>query len=99
MNTLNKELMGEIEGLLKEVQSNPLVNSIVLISGKPDNFIAGADIGMLQAITDAEDGYQMTKEGHQILDLIANSNKPVVAAIHGACLGGGLEVTYLQHLK
>ncbi|XP_011647870.1 trifunctional enzyme subunit alpha, mitochondrial [Pogonomyrmex barbatus] len=92
MNTLNKEVMTEIEGLLNEIQSNPLVNSIVLISGKPDNFIAGADINMLKAIPDAETGYQLTKEGHKILDAIANSKKPIVAAIHGQCLGGGLEV-------
>lgn len=90
--------MGEIEILLNEIQSNPLVNSVVLISGKPDNFIVGADISMLQAIPDAEAGYKMTKEGHKVLDLIANSTKPVVAAIQGSCLGGGLEVIY-QHLK
>lgn len=87
--------MSEIEGLLREVQSNPLVNSAVIISGKPDNFIVGADINMLQALPNAEAGYQMAKDGHRILDLIANSNKPIIAAIHGSCLGGGLEVTYL----
>lgn len=85
--------MEEIEGLLNEIQSNPLVNSAVLISGKPDNFIVGADITMLQALPDAEAGYKTAKEGHRILDLIANSKKPIVAAIHGPCLGGGLEVT------
>lgn len=87
--------MSEIEGLLKEVESNSLVNSAVIISGKSDNFIVGADINMLQALPDAEAGYQVAKEGHRILDLIANSNKPIIAAIHGSCLGGGLEVMYL----
>jgi len=87
--------MEEIEKLLNEIQSNPLVNSAVLISGKPDNFIVGADISMLQALPDAEAAYRVAKEGHRVLDLIANSNKPIVAAIHGSCLGGGLEVTYL----
>lgn len=86
--------MAEIEQLLTEIQSNSLVNAAVLISGKENNFIAGADIPMLQAIKDAEDGYRLTKEGHRILDLIANSKKPIVAAIHGTCLGGGLEVTH-----
>lgn len=85
--------MGEIEGLLNEIQSNSIVNSAVLISAKSD-FILGADVTMLQALPDAETGYQLTKEGHRILDIIANSRKPIVAAIHGACLGGGLEVTY-----
>ncbi|XP_011877711.1 PREDICTED: trifunctional enzyme subunit alpha, mitochondrial [Vollenhovia emeryi] len=92
INSLNKELMGEMEGLMREIQSNSLVNSVVIISGKPDNFIVGADITMLQSLPDAEAGYQVAKEGHRILDMIANSTKPIVAAIHGSCLGGGLEV-------
>lgn len=87
--------MTEVENLLTEVQSNSLVNSAVLISGKESNFIAGADIPMLQAIPDAESGYQLVKEGHRIMDLIANSKKPIVAAIHGSCLGGGLEVIHI----
>jgi len=87
--------MAEIEGLLNEIQSNTLVNAAVIISGKLDNFIVGADITMLQALPDAEAGYQVAKEGHRILDSIANSKKPIVAAIHGSCLGGGLEVMYL----
>lgn len=98
INTLNKELMAEIEGLLNEIQSNSLVNSAVLISAKSD-FILGADVTMLQALPDAETGYQLTKEGHRILDIIANSRKPIVAAIHGACLGGGLEVALACHYR
>ncbi|KAL0101610.1 hypothetical protein PUN28_019028 [Cardiocondyla obscurior] len=99
INTLNKELMGEIEGVLNEIESNPLVNSAVLISGKPDNFIVGADITMLQALPDAEAGYRLAKDGHRVLDLIANSSKPIVAAIHGSCLGGGLEVALACHYR
>lgn len=86
--------MLEVEKVLAEIQSNSLVNSAVLISGKESNFIAGADILMLQTIKDAESGYRLTKECHRILDLLANSKKPIVAAIHGPCLGGGLEVTH-----
>ncbi|KAL6424815.1 hypothetical protein ACFW04_010029 [Cataglyphis niger] len=99
INSLNKEVMTEVENLLTEVQSNSLVNSAVLISGKKSNFIAGADIPMLQAIPDAESGYQLVKEGHRIMDLIANSKKPIVAAIHGSCLGGGLEVALACHYR
>ncbi|XP_050461268.1 trifunctional enzyme subunit alpha, mitochondrial [Cataglyphis hispanica] len=99
INSLNKEVMTEVENLLTEVQSNSLVNSAVLISGKESNFIAGADIPMLQAIPDAESGYQLMKEGHRIMDLIANSKKPIVAAIHGSCLGGGLEVALACHYR
>jgi len=86
--------MVETETLLNEIQSNSLVNAVVLISGKPNNFIAGADINMLQAITDVESGYEFIKEGHSIFNKIADSKKPIVAAIHGNCFGGGLEVMY-----
>lgn len=99
LNTLNKEVIAEIESLLTEVQSNPLVNSAVLISGKQNNFIAGADISMLQTISDAESGYRLTKEGQRVLDTIANSKKPIVAAINGSCLGGGLEVALACHYR
>jgi len=94
VNTLNKEVIAEVESVLAEVQSNSLVNSAVLISGKQNNFIAGADISMLQTISDAESGYRLTKEAQRVLDIIANSKKPVVAAINGSCVGGGLEVTH-----
>ncbi|EZA54760.1 hypothetical protein DMN91_007399 [Ooceraea biroi] len=92
LNTLTKELMAEVDTVINEVQSNPLVNAAVFISGKPSNFIAGADINMLQSISDEQTGYEMIKEGHKLLNKIANSSKPIVAAIHGNCFGGGLEV-------
>lgn len=91
--------MAEVEGVLNEIQSDPAVNSAVIISGKPGNFIAGADITMLQAIKDEESGYQLMKDGHKIFDKIANSSKPIVAAINGTCLGGGLEVMSLQIIE
>lgn len=92
MNTLNAEVMNEVSALLTEIQMNPLVDAVVLISGKPGNFIAGADINMLQSVKDAQGGYDISKNGHKILDMIEKSSKPVVAAIQGSCLGGGLEV-------
>ncbi|EFN74066.1 Trifunctional enzyme subunit alpha, mitochondrial [Camponotus floridanus] len=99
LNTLNKEVIAEVESLLTEVQSNPLVNSAVLISGKQNNFIAGADISMLQTFSDAESGYQLVKEAQRVMNIVANSKKPIVAAINGSCLGGGLEVALACHYR
>lgn len=94
VNKLNEEVMTEMGQVLRDIQSNALVNSMVLISGKPGCFIAGADISMLQKAKDESDAYKISKDGQKILAEIANSPKPVVAAIQGTCLGGGLEVIF-----
>ncbi|XP_020300144.1 trifunctional enzyme subunit alpha, mitochondrial isoform X1 [Pseudomyrmex gracilis] len=98
-NTVNHEVIAEIEGAIKEVQSNSAVNSAVFISGKPNNFIAGADITVLQSIPDADTGYKIAKQGHRVLDLIANSKKPFVAAINGTCFGLGCELALACHYR
>lgn len=92
VNSLNKEVMDEFEQVLKEIENNAAVNSAVLISGKPGCFIAGADITMLQKLKDEQTIYNVSKEGQRILAKIEASKKPIVAAIQGSCLGGGLEV-------
>lgn len=95
MNTLNSEVMEEITHILKDIKDNSAVRSAVLISGKPGSFIAGADLSMLQKCVTEKDGYDISKTGQQILNNIAESKKPIVAAIQGGCLGGGLEVYFI----
>lgn len=95
MNTLNSEVMEEITHILKDIKDNSAVRSAVLISGKPGSFIAGADLSMLQKCVTEKDGYDIAKTGQQILNNIAESKKPIVAAIQGGCLGGGLEVYFI----
>lgn len=63
-----------------------------MMSEKPDCFIAGADINMLNAADSVESGTNISSNGQKIMDMLANSKKPIVAAISGSCLGGGLEV-------
>lgn len=92
MNSLNDEVMTEVDGLLQKIENDPSVQAAVLISGKPGCFIAGADIKMLSKCKTVEDGTNVSKNGQRILARVENSKKPVVAAIMGSCLGGGLEV-------
>ncbi|KAI4502124.1 hypothetical protein M0802_002806 [Mischocyttarus mexicanus] len=99
VNTLNSEVMEEITGVLNNIENNVAIKSAVLISGKPGNFIAGADLTMLQKCQTEEDGYDIAKTGQQILNNIADSKKPIVAAIQGGCLGGGLEVALACHYR
>ncbi|KAK1116836.1 hypothetical protein K0M31_018000 [Melipona bicolor] len=99
VNTLNQEVMDEIVDVLKNIEHNSTVNSVVLISGKPGCFIAGADITMVQSFKTPEDGYKISSSGQKILETIEKSQKPIVAAIQGSCLGGGLEVAMACHYR
>src|SRR4051812_4462455 len=65
---------------------------LVIYSGKPDGFVAGADLEELLALTDPMDVIAMLGRGHDLLERLAALPFPTVAAIHGAALGGGLEL-------
>ena len=67
------------------------IRAVVLRSGKPDNFIAGADIKDFTAMRSALEGETLSRSGQAALDRLEAARVPVVAAIHGSCLGGGLE--------
>ncbi|XP_028162724.1 trifunctional enzyme subunit alpha, mitochondrial [Ostrinia furnacalis] len=91
VNSLNEAVMQEVNEIISEVDSNPSIEAVVLISGKPGCFIAGADISMLENLKSKEEVVAVSKRGHEIFRRIEASKKPYVAAIQGSCLGGGLE--------
>ena len=91
-NTLKEEFAAELEGLFAELQEAEGVRGIVLISGKPDTFLAGADIEMLRRQTDAPSIEALSRAGQDAMNRLAALPIPVVCAIHGPCLGGGLEL-------
>ncbi|KAF7694423.1 hypothetical protein HF521_008176 [Silurus meridionalis] len=74
-----------------KIWGNGAVKSAVLISSKPGCFIAGADINMIKACTSAEEVTSLSREGQKMFEKIEKSPIPIVAAINGSCLGGGLE--------
>ena len=92
LNTLSPSLIGEFEGMLLRVNEDTLIKAVVLISGKPDSFIAGADIEQFLEIVTAAEAERTSRMGQDLLDRLEKLRAPVVAGIHGACLGGGLEV-------
>lgn len=99
VNSLGIEIMNEFKHLLRDIETNPSYNSIVLISGKPNCFIAGADVAMLEQFKTIDDGVRKSKEAQQLCEKLESSKKPVVAAINGACLGGGLEIALASHYR
>ncbi|MEM9728008.1 MAG: enoyl-CoA hydratase-related protein, partial [Myxococcota bacterium] len=99
MNTLKEDFVDTFERVFTEVENDPDVKAVVLTSGKKGSFIAGANIDMLNAVETADDGYRMSKAGHTAMARIEGFGKPVVAAIHGVALGGGLEVALACHAR
>ncbi|MFT5808339.1 MAG: 3-hydroxyacyl-CoA dehydrogenase/enoyl-CoA hydratase/3-hydroxybutyryl-CoA epimerase [Moritella dasanensis] len=99
MNTLRAEFADEISDLMKEIKSNSDLQGLVLISGKKDSFVAGADVTMIDACETAADAEQLSLEGHRVMGELEALNIPVVAAIHGPCLGGGLELALACHIR
>ncbi|NIY45974.1 fatty acid oxidation complex subunit alpha FadJ [Cedecea colo] len=99
MNTLKASFGPEVHALIKQVRDNNSLQGLVFISGKPDNFIAGADINMIAGCQTAQEAQDLARQGQQIMAEIAALPVPVVAAIHGACLGGGLELALACHAR
>ncbi|XP_066530635.1 hydroxyacyl-CoA dehydrogenase trifunctional multienzyme complex subunit alpha b [Hoplias malabaricus] len=91
VNTLSIQMQKDMTEVMDEIWANNAIKSAVVISSKPGCFIAGADINMIQACKSAEEVTRLSQEGQKIFEMIEKSPKPIVAAINGSCLGGGLE--------
>ncbi|MEZ3499312.1 fatty acid oxidation complex subunit alpha FadJ [Pantoea sp. KPR_PJ] len=92
MNTLRAAFAQQLAAVIDEARRDAQLAGLVLISGKPDNFVAGADISMIAACHSAQAAEALARQGQEAMAAIAALPFPVVAAIHGACLGGGLEL-------
>jgi 3-hydroxyacyl-CoA dehydrogenase / enoyl-CoA hydratase / 3-hydroxybutyryl-CoA epimerase len=99
VNKLSAAVSGEFEVLLDRLASDGGVRAVVLISGKPDTFIAGADIEEFVQLRTQADAEAMSRDGQETMNRVAAFPKPVVAAIHGACLGGGFELALACHYR
>src|SRR5690625_864555 len=98
VNKLNENLIAEFKNLLMETDKDS-VEGIVLISGKENNFIAGADVEMLKNKQAPDEIQELSETGNQLLLNLEYFDLPVVVAIHGSCLGGGLEVAMACHYR
>jgi 3-hydroxyacyl-CoA dehydrogenase/enoyl-CoA hydratase/3-hydroxybutyryl-CoA epimerase len=91
-NTLNARFAPEFEAILLRLERDPNVKCAVFASGKPDSFLAGADVSMLEQVRSPKDAEQLSRGGQEGFNRLEALRIPVVAAIRGACLGGGLEL-------
>ena len=101
-NALNKQTLIELETALDELIGNSDVKAIVITGAGQMAFVAGADVGDIGEIVKKQDtaaAQAMMELGQKVFNKIEGSCKPVIAAINGFCLGGGLELAMSCHLR
>ncbi|HUQ20244.1 MAG TPA: fatty acid oxidation complex subunit alpha FadJ [Gemmatimonadaceae bacterium] len=92
VNKLNRAVKDEFVALFDRLERDLNVRAAVLLSGKKDSFIAGADIDEFLELQTAADAERMSHDGQLLLDSVERMRTPLVCAIHGACLGGAVEL-------
>ncbi|MRX69269.1 enoyl-CoA hydratase [Flavobacterium resistens] len=99
LNALNKETISDLSKAIKLLSKNEEVRAIILTGSGEKAFVAGADISEFANYTVVE-GAQLAAEGQETLfDFIENLKKPVIAAVNGFALGGGLELAMACHFR
>ena len=98
MNVLTPDLLGRFATVLERLEKEEGLKGLVLTSGK-SSFIAGADIDQLSQITTVEQAFQLGEELKALLRRMEKCGKPVVAALNGTTLGGGLELAMACHAR
>lgn len=97
-NLLNTAVLKELEQSFKEVEEDPYVRAVI-VTGSGRFFCAGADIHELIHLNTAHLGMEFSMHGQRIFDRIERCRKPVLAAINGTCVGGGLELALACHIR
>jgi len=99
VNALSSELIAEIDRAVDEVKADGKKKALIISSLLDGVFIAGADIKEIEQIKDGEQAKELVRKGKAFLEKIESMEIPVIAAIHGYCLGGGLELALACHFR
>ena len=99
LNALNKQTIEELHETLVEAESDKSIRVLIITGTGQKAFVAGADIAEF-ANYSVEEGKQLSAIGHfKIFNFIENYSKPVIAAVNGFALGGGLELAMACHIR
>jgi 3-hydroxyacyl-CoA dehydrogenase/enoyl-CoA hydratase/3-hydroxybutyryl-CoA epimerase len=99
VNKISRSLKADFLATFESLEREGAVRGVAFFSGKPDNFIAGADIEEFVALTSAAEAERLVADGQELLERVARFPKPIAVGIHGACLGGGLEFALACHYR
>jgi 3-hydroxyacyl-CoA dehydrogenase/enoyl-CoA hydratase/3-hydroxybutyryl-CoA epimerase len=99
VNVISRAVKDEFIACFAALADDARVKGVAFLSGKQDNFIAGADIEEFVQLGSAAEAERLAAEGQEMLERVARFPKPVVAGIHGGCLGGGLEFALACHYR
>lgn len=99
LNALNKETIQELHNAFETLEHNPEIRVIILTGSGEKAFVAGADISEFANFS-VEEGAQLAAQGQELLfDFVENLRTPVIAAVNGFALGGGLELAMSCHFR
>jgi enoyl-CoA hydratase len=98
MNALSGPVLDEIRDTLSKALADKAVR-VIVFTGDGKAFIAGADITELNLYSSAQEGADWLKKGQELSHLFMNADKPIIAAINGFCLGGGMEMALACHIR
>ncbi|WP_053989995.1 enoyl-CoA hydratase/isomerase family protein [Mangrovimonas sp. TPBH4] len=99
LNALNKATIQELHSAFKEADEDKGVKVIIVTGSGKKAFVAGADISEFADFSVAQ-GKELAAKGHELLfDFVANLSTPVIAAVNGFALGGGLELAMAAHFR
>ncbi|VDK69267.1 unnamed protein product [Anisakis simplex] len=98
-NVLNGAVIEAFGKLMEDVQNRGDINAILVMSAKHNSFIAGADVEMLKNAKSVQEATEMSQNGQRKFQQLEDSQIPIVAAIMGSCMGGGLELALACHYR
>ena len=98
VNALSSELIARLKAAFQDLSKENNIKTII-ITGAGKTFCAGADIKEMAAIKTRKEGELFAGNGQGLMDMIEGSNIPVIAAINGACIGGGNELAMACHMR
>lgn len=99
VNKISSPLLNEVEEVVVEIEKDPKLKAIVITSAKADTFVAGADLDELKEMRTKDEVTAYITKANAILNKLEALPQPVVCAIHGNCLGGGLELALVADYR